>query len=38
MYALGFLASYFLIKHQEKNRPISLSQKKIQDLMFYLAI
>jgi phosphatidylglycerol---prolipoprotein diacylglyceryl transferase len=38
MYALGFLASYFLIKRQEKNRPIGLSQRKIQDLMFYLAI
>jgi phosphatidylglycerol---prolipoprotein diacylglyceryl transferase len=38
MYALGFLASYFLIRHQEKSNPIGLSQRKIQDLMFYLAI
>jgi phosphatidylglycerol:prolipoprotein diacylglycerol transferase len=38
MYALGFLASYFLIKHQEKSRPIGLSRTNIQDLMFYLAI
>jgi phosphatidylglycerol---prolipoprotein diacylglyceryl transferase len=38
MYALGFLASYFLIKHEEKSRPIGLSRTNIQDLMFYLAI
>ena len=38
MYALGFLASYLLIKHQEKSKPVGLSLRKIQDLMFYLAI
>ena len=38
MYVLGFLTSYFLIKHQEKNRPIGLSPRLLQDLMFYLAI
>jgi phosphatidylglycerol:prolipoprotein diacylglycerol transferase len=38
MYVLGFLTSYFLIKHQEKTRPIGLSASLIQDLLFYLAI
>jgi phosphatidylglycerol:prolipoprotein diacylglycerol transferase len=38
MYALGFLASYLLIKHQEKSKPVGLSLRKIQDLMFHLAI
>jgi len=38
MYALGFLASYFLIKHQEKSKPVGLSARRLQDLMFYLAI
>ena len=38
MYALGFLVSYFLIRRQEKSKPIGLSQRKIQDLMLYLAI
>ena len=38
MYVLGFLTSYFLIKHQEKTRPIGLSPGLIQDLLFYLAI
>jgi phosphatidylglycerol---prolipoprotein diacylglyceryl transferase len=38
MYALGFLASYLLIKHQEKTKPVGLSPRRLQDLMFYLAI
>jgi phosphatidylglycerol:prolipoprotein diacylglycerol transferase len=38
MYVLGFLASYFLIKQQEKDRHIGLSPRLLQDLMFYLAI
>lgn len=38
MYVAGFLASYFLIKVQEKARPIGLSPRLVQDLMFYLAI
>ena len=38
MYVLGFLASYFLIKHQEKSKPLGLSPRMVQDLMFYLAI
>ncbi|MBN1107016.1 MAG: prolipoprotein diacylglyceryl transferase [Deltaproteobacteria bacterium] len=38
MYVLGFLISYFLIKHQEKTRPVGLSPGLIQDLLFYLAI
>ena len=38
MYVLGFLASYFLIKRQEKSSPIGLSPRLVQDLIFYLAI
>lgn len=38
MYVAGFLVSYFLIKVQEKGRPIGLSPRLLQDLMFYLAI
>jgi phosphatidylglycerol:prolipoprotein diacylglycerol transferase len=38
MYALGFLASYFLIKGQEKSKPIGLSPRLVQDLIFYLAV
>jgi phosphatidylglycerol:prolipoprotein diacylglycerol transferase len=38
MYVLGFLASYFLIKHQEKSKPVGLSPRLLQDFMFYLAI
>jgi phosphatidylglycerol---prolipoprotein diacylglyceryl transferase len=38
MYVAGFLASYFLIKVQEKAKPIGLSPRLVQDLMFYLAV
>jgi phosphatidylglycerol:prolipoprotein diacylglycerol transferase len=38
MYVLGFLASYFLIKYQEKSKPVGLSPRLLQNLMFYLAI
>lgn len=38
MYAVGFLASYFLIKGQEKSEPIGLSPRLVQDLIFYLAV
>ena len=38
MYALGFLASYALIKQQEESKPVGLSPRRLQDLMFYLAI
>ncbi|MBP1738672.1 MAG: prolipoprotein diacylglyceryl transferase [Deltaproteobacteria bacterium] len=38
MYVAGFLASYFVIKGQEKARPIGLSPRLVQDLMFHLAI
>jgi len=38
MYALGFLSSYFLIKGQEKSKPIGLSRRLVQDLIFYLAV
>ena len=36
MYVIGFLATYFLIRHQEKTRPIGLSPHLLQDLIFYL--
>lgn len=38
MYVLGFLAAYFLIKQQEKRRPIGLSPRLAQDLIFYLGV
>ncbi len=38
MYAMGFLVSYFLIKEQEKSRPMGLSPRLVQDLNFYLAV
>ena len=38
MYVIGFLASYFLIKRQEKSRPIGLSPSLVQDLIFYLVV
>jgi len=38
MYVIGFLVSYFLIKHQEKSRPIGLSPRLVQDLIFYLVV
>ena len=38
MYVLGFLAAYFLIRHQEKIRPIGLSSRLLQDLIFYLVV
>lgn len=37
MYLMGFLTAYFLIKRQEKSRPIGLSPDLIADLIFYLA-
>ena len=36
MYGLSFLAAYFVIRHQEKKRPIGLSSGLVQDLIFYL--
>jgi len=36
MYVIGFLATYFLIRYQEKTRPIGLSPHLLQDLIFYL--
>jgi phosphatidylglycerol:prolipoprotein diacylglycerol transferase len=38
MYLMGFLTAYFLIKRQEKSRPIGLSPDLIADLIFYLAV
>jgi len=38
MYVAGFLGSYFLIKLPEKAKPVGLSPRVVQDLMFYLAI
>jgi len=38
MYVIGFLAAYFLIKHQEKARPIGLSYNLLQDLIFTLVV
>lgn len=38
MYVLAFLAGYFLIKHQEKRRPMGLSPSLVQDLMIFLVV
>lgn len=38
MYVLAFLAGYFLIKYQEKRRPIGLSPEWVQDLILYLVV
>ncbi|MDZ7696181.1 MAG: prolipoprotein diacylglyceryl transferase [Deltaproteobacteria bacterium] len=38
MYVLAFLAAYFVIKRQEKRRPIGLSPRLVQDLIFYLIV
>jgi len=38
MYGLGFLAFYFLIRRQEKTRPMGLSPSLVQSLMFYLVL
>jgi phosphatidylglycerol---prolipoprotein diacylglyceryl transferase len=38
MYVLAFLTSYFVIKHQEKTRPIGLTPWLVQDLIFYLVV
>lgn len=38
MYVLGFLATYFLVPHQDRARRIGLKGKKLQDLIFYLAL
>jgi phosphatidylglycerol:prolipoprotein diacylglycerol transferase len=38
MYVLGFLSSYFLLKHQENKKPIGLSPRVSQDLIFYLGV
>jgi phosphatidylglycerol:prolipoprotein diacylglycerol transferase len=35
---MGFLVSYFLIKEQEKSRPMGLSPRLVQGLNFYLAV
>jgi phosphatidylglycerol:prolipoprotein diacylglycerol transferase len=37
MYALGFLASYFLIKKQRRARELGLQGAMLQNLIFYLA-
>lgn len=37
MYLIGFLTAYFLIKRQEKSRPIGLSPDLTKNLIFYLA-
>ena len=38
MYVAGFLASYFLIRVQEKARPIGLTPGLVQDLVVYLGV
>ena len=38
MYVLGFLSAYFLIPHQDRSRRIGLEGKRLQDLIFYLAV
>ncbi len=38
MYVLAFVAAYFVIKFQEKRRPIGLSPELVQDLIFYLVV
>lgn len=38
MYVLAFLAAYFLIKYQEKRRPIGLSPRLVQDLILYIVV
>jgi phosphatidylglycerol:prolipoprotein diacylglycerol transferase len=38
MYALGFLASYFLISRQKRARELGLQGAMLQNLIFYLAL
>jgi phosphatidylglycerol:prolipoprotein diacylglycerol transferase len=38
MYALGFLASYFLISKQKRARQLGLQGATLQNLIFYLAL
>jgi phosphatidylglycerol:prolipoprotein diacylglycerol transferase len=38
MYALGFLASYFLISRQKRARQLGLQGAVLQNLIFYLAL
>ncbi|MBN1276140.1 MAG: prolipoprotein diacylglyceryl transferase [Deltaproteobacteria bacterium] len=38
MYVIAFLVAYFLIKHQEKARPMGLTPRLAQDLIFYLVV
>jgi phosphatidylglycerol:prolipoprotein diacylglycerol transferase len=38
MYALGFLASYFLIRKQKRAREMGLQGAMLQNLIFYLAL
>ena len=38
MYALGFLASYFLIKRQRRAKELGLQGAMLQNLIFYLAV
>ena len=38
MYVLGFLASYFLIKRQQRARRIGLQKGVLQDLILFLAL
>jgi phosphatidylglycerol:prolipoprotein diacylglycerol transferase len=38
MYLLGFVASYFLIRHQPRARRLGLQGRVLQDLMFYIGL
>ena len=38
MYSLGFIAAYYLIRRQERARPIGLTAPLVQDFIFQLAI
>ncbi len=38
MYVLGFVASYFLIGVQKNARKLGLQGKRLQDLIFYMAL
>ncbi|WP_432821469.1 prolipoprotein diacylglyceryl transferase family protein, partial [Trichloromonas sp.] len=35
MYLLGFLASYFIIRHLARQRGLALSSDLLSDLLFY---
>jgi phosphatidylglycerol---prolipoprotein diacylglyceryl transferase len=38
IYVLAFVAAYFVIKRQEKRRPIGLAPRLVQDLIFHLVV